>query len=343
MKKRLLALLFAISMTTSGLSGIMPAYAEAVTEATTETEAITVVDQIGREVTLEAPAETVVSCYYLVTASLLTLGEKDRIVGIEKKAEERELYKLAAPEFLDLPAVGSGKEINIEAIADLDPDLVILPKKQKDAADTLTDLGIPAIVVNPETYDDYNAMIELLGVATGEEDAAAELTTYYDEAVAEITALTKDVTTRPTVYLCGDSSYLSAAAGGMYQSSMIEMAGGTSATAEIDSDTWADVSPEQIAAWNPDVIMNVSYSEYTLDDLRNEAALADITAVQNDALYTVPSQIEAWDYPQPSSILGLYWMTHTLHPELISEDDYLEKAQEFYKAYYDLDITADQL
>ncbi len=37
---------------------------------------ITVTDQAGREVTLDAPAEKIVSCYYLVTASLLTLGQK---------------------------------------------------------------------------------------------------------------------------------------------------------------------------------------------------------------------------------------------------------------------------
>ena len=349
MRKKLLSILFAMSLTASALTGSVLTYGsavEAVTEGVTEAAVaspITVTDQIGREVTLEKPAEKIVSCYYLVTSSLLALGENDRIVGIENGADARELYHLAAPEMLDLPGVGSGKEINIEAIADLEPDLVFLPKKQQDVAETLTDLGIPCLIVNPETFDTYNEMIELLGTVTGEANAAADLTSYYDDAVAELRDLTADVETRPSVYLRGSSSYLRAASGGMYQSSMIDIAGGTSVTEEIASDTWTDISPEQLADWNPDVIMNVSYSEFTLDDIRTDAALTDLTAVQNDALYTVPSQIEAWDYPQPSSILGLYWMTHVLHPELITEDQYLEKAQEFYKTYFDLDITADQL
>lgn len=62
-----------------------------------------------------------------------------------------------------------------------------------------------------------------------------------------------------------------------------------------------------------------------------------------DRLYTVPSEIEAWDYPQPSSILGLLWMTHILHPELVTEDDYVKEAREFYKTYFDLDVTQAQL
>lgn len=303
---------------------------------------ITVTDQAGREVTLNAPAEKIVSCYYLVTASLLTLGQKDKIVGIEMKANSRELYKLAAPEFLELPGVGSGKETNIEAIAALEPDLVLLPKKQLEAAETLAGLGIPTAVVEPETYEAFNGLIEMLGKLCGCEDKAAELTAYYDGVVDRVTGLTKDVE-KPAVYLCGEASYLRTCAGGMYQRELIEMAGGTCVSAELPGAKWADISAEQLAAWDPEVIFSVSYAEYTLDDIRNNAALAGVKAVAEDRLHTVPSEIEAWDYPQPSSILGLLWMSHILHPDLVTQEDYVDEAKAFYKTYFDLDVTEAQL
>lgn len=303
---------------------------------------ITVTDQAGREVTLDAPAEKIVSCYYLVTASLLTLGQKDKIVGIEMKADSRELYKLAAPEFLELPGVGSGKETNIEAIAALEPDLVLLPSKQVEAADTLAGLGIPTAVVEPETYEAFNGLIELLGALCGCEDKAAELTACYDGVVQRVTALTAEAE-KPSVYLCGEASWLRACTGGMYQREMIEMAGGTCVSAELPGAKWADISAEQLAAWNPEVIFSVSYAEYSLDDIRNDAALSGLGAVKEDKLYTVPSEIEAWDYPQPSSILGLLWMAHILHPELVTEDDYVKEAQQFYQTYFGLEVTKEQL
>lgn len=303
---------------------------------------ITVTDQAGREVTLEKPASTIVSCYYLVTASLLTLGQKDKIVGIEMKANSRELYKLAAPEFLELPGVGSGKETNIEAIAALEPDLVLLPKKQLEAAETLAGLGIPTAVVEPETYEAFNGLIEMLGTLCGCGDKAAALTAYYDGVVQRVTALTVEAE-KPSVYLCGEASWLRACAGGMYQREMIEMAGGSCVSAELPGAKWADISAEQLAAWNPEVIFSVSYAEYSLDDIRNDAALSGLGAVTAGRLYTVPSEIEAWDYPQPSSILGLLWMAHILHPELVTEEEYVKEAQQFYQTYFGLEVTKEQL
>ena len=361
MKKRLLSLALLSALLLQLLSGCaagtqesaQPSVAPSAPAAETaspepsETEPaqpgpITVTDQAGREVTLEAPAEKIVSCYYLVTASLLTLGQKDKIVGIEMKASSRELYKLCAPDFLDLPGVGSGKETNVEAIAALEPDLVLLPKKQVEAADTLAGLGIPAAVVEPETYESFCALLNMLGELCGCEDEASELTTYYDGVVDRVTGLTKDVE-KPAVYLAGEASWLRTCAGGMYQREMIEMAGGSCVSQDIEGRTWADVSAEQLAAWDPEVIFAVQYAEYTLDDIRNDGALAGIKAVAEDRLYTVPSEIEAWDYPQPSSILGLLWMTHILHPDLVSEEDYVKEAQQFYQTYFGIEVTREQI
>lgn len=362
MKKRLLSLALLSALLVQLLSGCAaggvesappsaapsaPAATASVTPEPAETGPaqpgpVTVTDQAGRTVTLEKPAEKIVSCYYLVTASLLTLGQKDKIVGIEMKAGSRELYKLCAPEFLDLPGVGSGKETNIEAIAALEPDLVLLPKKQLEAAEALAGLGIPTAVVEPETYETFNGLLNMLGALCGCGDAAAELTAYYDGVVDRVTALTKDAD-KPAVYLCGEASWLRACTGGMYQREMIGMAGGTCVSAELEGAKWADISAEQLAAWDPEVIFSVSYAEYTLDDIRNDAALAGVKAVAEDRLYTVPSEIEAWDYPQPSSILGLLWMAHILHPDLVTREDYVGEAKAFYKTYFDLDVTEAQL
>ena len=96
---------------------------------------IILTDQDGNEVKLNAPAERIVSCYYVTTYACIALGLEDRLAGIESKADKRPVYALAAPELLELPDVGTLKEFNVEAAAAVEPDLVIMPKRLSDSAD----------------------------------------------------------------------------------------------------------------------------------------------------------------------------------------------------------------
>ena len=111
---------------------------------------MTLTDQAGRTVTLQKEPERIVSGYYVSTSMLIALGQKDKLVGIEAKADMRDIYRLSAPELISLPSVGSAKELDLEGCAALEPDLVILPLKLKSAAGALEELGIPVLTVYPE-------------------------------------------------------------------------------------------------------------------------------------------------------------------------------------------------
>lgn len=127
---------------------------------------VTVTDQADRTVTIEKEPAKIVSGYYIPSSLLIALGLSDKMVGIEAKADKRPIYKLAAPELLELPNVGTAKEFDLETCASLSPDLVILPLKLKDAAKSLTELGIPVLLVNPESPDQLSDMISLIATAT---------------------------------------------------------------------------------------------------------------------------------------------------------------------------------
>ena len=58
----------------------------------------------------------------------IALGAEDRVVGLEKKADTRPIYQMAAPELLEKPQVGTMKELDVEATAALEPELVIMPQ-----------------------------------------------------------------------------------------------------------------------------------------------------------------------------------------------------------------------
>lgn len=304
-----------------------------------EEKGIQLVDQAGREVQLEAPAQTLVSCYYITSYATIALGVSDRVVGLEKKAETRPIYKLAAPELLEKPQVGTLKEFNVEATAALEPDLVLMPKKLMDYADTLSELGISVLVVDPENQEKLEEMLTLIGKACGVEEKAQALIQYYDEQEVRLADLTEGLD-KPTVYFAGNSDYLETATPAMYQDSLIRAAGGVNAAEDIEGDYWTAVSYETLLAMNPDVMILPPKAAYAVEDILNDAQLADLTAVKNKAVYQMPKDVEEWDSPVPSGVMGALWMASVLHPEEYSPETFAQDAANFYSTYYGLTKAA---
>ncbi|BDF69311.1 hypothetical protein CE91St41_02920 [Oscillospiraceae bacterium] len=313
---------------------------------------MTVTDQAGNTVTLEYQPQRIVSGYYISSSACIALGLKDRLVGIEEKSEARPIYQQAAPELIESAAnVGSAKAFDLEACLAAEPDLVILPGKAKDYAATLGELGIPAIVVNPEGHQKLVEMLRLIAQVTGIEERAEELVSYYDAVITEIDAATQalDGDANPVVYFCSPSSYMATAPRGMYQADLIRTAGGINAGDSLDGDSWTEVSYEQILAMNPDVIiiptnnMANGQPDYHAEDLMADPNLADVAAVQSGAVYNMPAGLEAWDSPVPSGVLGMLWLLSTLHPELCGMERVAEKATEFYDTFYGFILEHDFL
>lgn len=59
-----------------------------------------------------------------------------------------------------------------------------------------------------------------------------------------------------------------------------------------------------------------------------------------DGVITVPDGIERWDRPSVSLVLGLYWYTHCIYPDLISEAEISQRAINFYSEFYNIDVTS---
>ena len=294
-------------------------YAEAPAAAET-VYPVTLTDQAGREVTLEAEPQTLVSGYYISTSLLVALGQQDKLVGIEAKADTRPIYARSAPELLELPSVGTAKEFDLEGCAALAPDLVVLPLKLESVVDPLEALGIDVLLVDPEDQERLNAAAALLGTATNAQQGR----------LAGLLAGAE----RPTVYLAGNSDFLSTAGGGMYQSGMIELAGGENVAADITEDYWATVSYEQILAWDPEYIVLASDAGYTVGDVLADPNLAGCTAVENGHVLQIPGDAEAWDSPVPGGILGSVWLSGALHPELAIDGENMEIINDFYETFY---------
>ena len=294
---------------------------------------ITVTDQAGREVIIEKEPERLVSCYYITSSLLIALDLDDKIVGIEDNPDYRPIYGLSAPDLLKLPWVGTAKPLNIEACASVEPDLIILPLRLIDSAETLESLGMNVLFVNPESQDLLNEMIRLIGAATNTQELAEELLSFISAQETFLAEKLKD-TPSPTIYLSGNSNFLSTAGNSMYQSDMIRLAGGTNVAAGIEDTYWTVIDYEQLLTWDPEYIIMASSAKYTVDDVLNDPNLASCQAVINKNVYQIPDYAESWDSPVPGSILGALWLANLLHPAQLSDADCISIMDTYYETFY---------
>lgn len=347
-----LAMLLAVVMVLSfAACGQEPAPAPQPEPTTDVTYPVTVKDMAGREVTLEKQPERIVSGYYISSSACIALGLTDKMVGIEDKSAKRPIYKLAAPALIDLPNVGSAKAFDLEACIATEPDLVILPMKQKDTAQTLQEMGIATLLVLPESHEQLIEMFTLIGTATNTVKQAEKLISYYNTKLSAVTELTRDIPDdeKPVVYLGSTSDILRTAPREMYQASLITTAGGKNAGDVLEGSSWTDIDNETFLTMNPDIIViptdnfAVSSPDYTAEDVMNNPTFSDVTAVKNSAVYQMPVGYEAWDSPVPSGILGTLWMLKTLHPELYPAEQFAADVNEFYTVFYGFSVNEQDL
>ena len=339
--KKLISLLLVLTMVLSfaacAQTGNTPASTEPSIPETTTSLAhypVTVTDHAGRDVVIEEEPQKLVSGYYISTSLLIALDLDEKLVGIEAKANKRAIYKLAAPELIDLPNVGTAKEFDLEGCAALEPDLVILPIKLKGAVETLEGLGIDVLLVNPENQELLTGMIHMIAAATNTEAQAEALLTFTAEQESYLSETLVGAET-PSVYLAGNSSFLSTAGSAMYQSDLIRLAGGNNVASEIEDTYWFDIDYEQLLTWNPEYIILASDASYTVDDVLADPNLSACTAVVNSNVYQMPSNAEAWDSPVPSGILGALWLANVLHGDLLTDADCAARIDAYYETFYD--------
>lgn len=331
----------AAEVSESTAAGSTEAPADASKDGITDKDSSTGKDSTGAG----EPAQRIVSGYYITTSACIALGLQDRMVGIEAKAASRPVYKLAAPEFLELPSVGTAKEFDLEGCVALEPDLVILPKKLSEQADILEGMNIRTLVVNPESMEALKETIREIAALTGTKEQAEKLLGWYAQKEGKLAGILEKASLEkktedsvPSVYIAGTSSILRAATPQMYQSSLIKLAGGVNAASDLKDNGWADISYEQLIAYNPDVIVVIPEADYTKEDVMKDSRLTGVNAVKNGQVYEMPSSFEAWDSPVPSGILGCMWLSSALHEELYPFDEFKEEAAEFYREFYGAEI-----
>lgn len=304
---------------------------------------ITVVDQAGREVTVGKDVQSIALSYRVIIRFLLNLGQGDKITGIGKS--EPFLEELQ-PSLADCADVGKGVA-DIEALAELEPDIYLHKASDVETLEAVEKIGIPAVGIEVETPEDMLEALDLLGKVLGVEERAAELSDYYRESTDRALELTGGIEDKDkkTAIVMG-SSRGKVADGTMLQGMMLEMAGAVNCAADLKaSELWPTAGTEQIFKWDPDYIFitGSGSADYGPEDIYSDSAWSELKAVKNRHVYVIPSEKDSWEFPGVVSVLGTEFMINTMYPELLSEEQLEKDAGEFYEMAYGKGFTREEL
>lgn len=132
---------------------------------TNASAAISIKDDRGVEVHFNAPAQRVVSMLPSLTESVCALGKCSVLVGVDRFSNW--------PKSVDaLPQLGGIADANIEGIARLKPDLVLLEKSSPLIA-RLQTLGISVMAFDVQTMADVQRTLRQLDVVLGSSESGA--------------------------------------------------------------------------------------------------------------------------------------------------------------------------
>lgn len=270
---------------------------------------ISVTDDAGRQVTLKAVPQRIISGAPSNTEILFALGLGDKVVGVDANSDYPEQAKT-------ITKIGDGispQTTNFEQIVALKPDIFFAIKGQEKIVAELDRLGIPAYIVDSPTIEDIIKDINAIGALTGAEKKAAEVTGDMQKRIDAVAAKVKDLPDdqRPLVFYEVWNEPLMTAGPGTFVDSLITLAGGRNVAADAKVGSWPEYSLETLIKKDPAVIIT------TFGDAASVKARpgwAGIKAVKEGRILLVDPNIVV--RPGPRIVSGLEQFAAAIHPEL---------------------------
>jgi len=279
---------------------------------------LTIVDGVGRTVTITNYPDRIVSIAPSCTEILFALDLQEKVVGAPTysgySSEIQE--KISSGE---ITTVGSFSQISIETIVSLDPDLILAKGGyQLSTAERLVELGKTVVIVIHQGFDGLLSDILLVGEITGQNEEAETFVGDMESRAQEIVEKTKDLT-KPRVYV----EYYFNGGFGSYGSNsvvdeLISMAGGVNVFTGF-SGQYLETSTEEILKANPEIIIISKGAMSELcglisQTIRDRPSWDATNAVQENQIYEIDENLIT--VAGPRIIDGLEELAKILHPEL---------------------------
>jgi iron complex transport system substrate-binding protein len=243
------------------------------------------ISQAEGDLTFDVAPTRIISLSPTATEMLWAIGAGDQVVAIDNMSNYPAEAQEKASEL-------SGFEPSIEAIAEYEPDLVLVSYAPEGMADGLAALNIPVWYgYAATTVDDVYAQIETLGAITGQVSNATtvveDMKTQIDEAIESV-----DKPTGTTYFYELDNTYYSVTSNTFIGSLMTAFAMTSIADGVEDGNDYPQLNAEVIVESDPTFIFlaDTAYGE-SAETVAKRSGWSSLSAVTNDRVVELDSDI----------------------------------------------------
>ena len=305
-----------------------------------------VTDCDGRDVAVPDKVERIACLDAYIGHVCVLLDSEDKIVAVVQGLKRDHLMERKIANIADLPAPYTKGSVNIEELATVAPDLVLLRADLlQDAGERekLDGLGVPYVVVDYTTAEDQIRSIEVMGESLGAQDRAKAYTDYYratfDLVRERVAAIPEDE--RKTVFH-SVNEVVRTDIPDTLSYEVLEVAGAnnvvhSSSELQLDGDK-GNATVEQIYVWDPDVVLanEPAATEY----FKTDTKFSGLRAVHEGNVYQLPVGISRWAHPGSveSPIAALY-VAKLLYPEQFADIDMVAETRDFYSRFFDIELS----
>ncbi|MDR2110344.1 MAG: ABC transporter substrate-binding protein [Spirochaetaceae bacterium] len=335
MSKKLFPMILTVVvwLTAAGCSGSKSSAPSRQTEA--KAAAVTLTDNMGREVELPSPVETAAVASRYNNELIRACGAIDRVIAVDANtAQDREYWKMFDPAD---QVIGKGQsELNYERIVELNPQVLILPDNGSvaEAEEKLAPFGIKVFVISGYDTDDFKNQTENIGIMFGVEESASKFYTYFNDKLRYIQSQLQGKPRR-SMYLETTTEYSTVVPGNAFYG-MGEAAEVFNIFSEnIDTVNANAVDPEEVIVRAPDTIIKLITPAQamqgtglyhppekqqfvdTLKVIQSRPGWDSIPAVRNNDIFMMTQ----FSHGGASKLVGACYIAKWVYPDLLPDLD----------------------
>jgi iron complex transport system substrate-binding protein len=302
----------------------------------------TVVDSAGRRVEVPAKIARVFVAGGPASVFVYTLAP-EKLLGWNRPLTPEERAYIPS-RYADLPTLGRltgrGNTANVEVMLASRPDVIIdygvvNPTYVSLAERVQQQTGVPYLLFDGSLSQIPRAYIAA-GEALGVGERGKELARYAEGLLADIDERLARVRAekRPLVYYARGPRGLQTGLKGSINVESLERIGARNIAAErMGPGGIVTVSPEQLLAWNPEIVITIESDFFTAAG--SDDVWKGVKAVRDGRLYVAPTDPFPWlDFPPSvNRLIGLKWLGRILYPQQFPEG-LREETRRFYGLFY---------
>ncbi|WP_206060338.1 cobalamin-binding protein [Nitrincola alkalilacustris] len=258
-------------------------------------DALCVLDDKGRQVCLDQPAQRIAALSPGATELVYAAGAGDQVVAVVA-------YSDYPPEARQVTSVGSHTRVDMETLIALQPDLVIgwVTGNPVEQTERLEELGLPIFYLEPRTFEDVSTAIERMAHLAGTDTDGLAVAEDFRQGIDTLRQRYQDSSPISVFYQVWKEPLMTVNGDHLIHQ-VIELCGGENVFADLPR-LIPRIDVESVLTANPEAILAGGMGEENKEWLTDWTHYSSLQATQQSNLFFIPPSLI--QRPTPRMLAG---------------------------------------